>query len=669
MLCFYRRGLFALLFVASIRVAGGQAVTSVAMSVPSPRLPRTIAHQVAESSIFAPLALSPAPSDVRLATGAPGPRYWQNRTDYDLAATLDPATHTLHGSMVLHYTNNSPDTLKELWFQTEQLTDVIERFDQVVRGKPVAVTYDHPTGDVLELHVTPAQSVPPRSTATFQVQWHFEIRGDGGRMGRDGATYEIAQWYPRPNVYDDVNGWNTASYATGAEFYLEYGDYTMALTVPATDIVAATGTLTNPRQVLTPTERARLAQAATSDTAIAIITAAELANGRARPTPPQATRKRGGTNGMLPGMLTWKFSARNVRDAVWAASPEYQWDATRWHGVLAQAYYRPSSQSWGQGEAALDARAAIEEYSERWYPYPYPQVSVVDGPVFGMEYPMLSFDGDVRQSVARRRGIGNVRFNGQRPHRSIRTLQYALLTHEVGHDWFPMLVGSNERLHTWMDEGFNTFINSFAEARYDPSEGNQNIRMNHQVYDGTGAALETGQVIGNASSQYAKTAYALQLLRRDILGPERFDRAFRTYIRRWVYKHPTPADFFRTMNDVSGQNLDWFWRAAFLEASRFDQAIDSVAQTTQGGQTRVTVKYGNRGRMQLPILVRFTLADGTTRDVTHPVDVWRANPAAYTTTYTFAHPVTRITLDPETHLPDADPTNNDWTAQHGTTPP
>jgi hypothetical protein len=223
-----------------------------------------------------------------------------------------------------------------------------------------------------------------------------------------------------------------------------------------------------------------------------------------------------------------------------------------------------------------------------------------------------------------------------------------------------MMVGSNERVHTWMDEGFDTFINSFAEADYEPSEGNQNVRLNHQIYSGKGLALETGHVIGNQIAQYSKTAYALQLLRRDILGPAVFDSAFRTYIRRWAFKHPTPADFFRTMNDVSGQNLDWFWRAAFLESSRFDQAIDSVTQVTQGAETHVTVTYANKGSMVLPLLVHFMFADGTTADTLHPVDVWRANASSYTTSYVFKQPVTKITLDPDTHLPDADTTNNSW---------
>jgi hypothetical protein len=534
--------------------------------------------------------------------------------------------------MTLRYTNNSPDTLKLLWFQTEQPTEVIERFDQVVGGQAVALTYQHPGTDIYELQVTLAKPLPPGQTTTLRAAWHFHmsapadfVPAESQRMGREGTAYFLGQWYPRPNVYDDVKGWNTESFVTGSEFYLEYGDYTLEVTLPAGYIVAATGTLDNPQEVLTPTERARLAQAATTDTVVRVITAAELNSGAARST--------------TVGMLTWKFHAKNVRDAVWCAAPNFQWDATQWHHILAYAYYRPAkTTAWSDG--ADQARMSIQEYSERWFQYPYPQVTAVGGGD-GMEYPMISFNG----LASTLPGL------------------YGTLTHEVGHNWFPMIVGSNERVHTWMDEGFNTFINSFSEARRYPAAGDQASRIGGEQWRGNGSILETGAVIGNTGPQYDKTAYVLQLLRRDILGPAVFDSAFRTYIRRWAYKHPTPMDFFRTMANVSGQNLDWFWRECFLEAPRFDQAIDSVTQTVQGGETHLTVTYGNKGRVIFPLLVRFTFGDSTTQEITYPAEVWRANLATHTVSYTFANKtVRRIELDPSNHLPDADRTNNVWTA-------
>jgi hypothetical protein len=336
-------------------------------------------------------------------------------------------------------------------------------------------------------------------------------------------------------------------------------------------------------------------------------------------------------------MVTWKFHAKNVRDAAWCASPQYQWDATSWHGILAQSYYRTAAaQQWH--EAADMVRMSIQEYSERWYPYPYPQASAAEGPIGGMEYPMLSMDGS----------------GGD----------YSTITHETGHNWFPMIVGSNERMHTWMDEGFNTFINTFSEARRSPSEGDQAARIGRWVAEGDGDVLEDGTIKGNSGPQYDKTAKVLEVLRRDVMGPDVFDKAFRSYIKRWAYKHPTPMDFFRTMADGYGHNLDWFWRECFLESPKFDQSIDSVSQTVQGTETHVSVTYGNKGRMVMPLLVRFTFSDGTTQNVTYPADVWRANSASYTVSYSFPKKtVSGIVLDPDTHLPDANRSNNTWSTK------
>ena len=534
----------------------------------------------------------------------------------------------------MRYTNNSPNTLDVIWMQMEQnrlrpdqgatsppYGDVIEEFAQVVGGRPTPVQVeDHKE----EAKVALARPIKPGETATFQVAWHFLVppptRPLGRRMGRTGALYQIAQWYPRVNVYDDVKGWNTEPYLGPSEFFLDYGDYTMEVTVPADYIVAGTGTLENPKEVLTPAELSRLAVAAKADTVVRVVTAEELNSGAARPT--------------RSGMLTWKFRAKNVRDAVWCASPQYQWDATSWHGILAQSYYRPAAAAaWH--DAADMVRMSIQEYSERWYPYPYPQATATEGSIGGMEYPMLSMDNS----------------GGD----------YGTITHETGHNWFPMIVGSNERMHTWMDEGFNTFINAFSEARREG--GSADARLGREAWRGGGSVLETGEVIGNSGAQYQKTGYVLEVLRRDILGPAVFDKAFRTYIQRWAYKHPTPMDFFRTMSDVSGKNLDWFWRGAFLEAPLFDQAIDSVTQTAQGNGTRVTVRYANKGRVVMPLLVHFVFNDGTTRDVTHPADVWRANSTSYTASYTLPKRVTNIVLDPDRHLPDADRSNNSWTVK------
>ncbi len=618
---------------------------------------------VGDTSIFAPLDL-PSAFATRAASGAPGHAYWQNRADYHITARLDTAATVLTGDLTLRYTNNSPDTLTFLWLQLEQNAfqatslnayifpqnsrfgargfeggDVIDALDERparatagAKGVPLA---SRVMGTMLKVDLS--RPLPPGGATTVHVAWHFLIPEHGAdRMGREGSLYELAQWYPRVAVYDDVRGWNIEPYLGQGEFYLEYGNFTLEITVPAGYIVAATGTLQNPGDVLTPEQVARLAHAATSDTTIAIVSRADLTSGAAR-----AGRT---------GMVTWKFAARNVRDVAWAASPEYQWDASSWHGILAQAYYRPSAAvNWE--DAADQSRMSIQEYSERWFLYPYPQISAVEGPISGMEYPMLAMENrsDDKPDL------------------------YNVVTHEIGHNWFPMIVGSNERLHFWQDEGFNTFINTFAEARRYPDAGDQMARalaerrqVERLLQAGVDVPIEMPadrvppQLLG--ISQYVKTSVGLQLLRQEILGPEAFDDAFRTYIRRWAFRHPTPADFFRTMENVGGRRLDWFWRSWFLRSESFDQAVDTVVTRMQGDTPQVVVRYANLARGVLPIRTRFTFTDGTTEDLTYPAEVWSTNSGFYVRIYEFpGQTVDRIELDPDHRLVDVDRGNNVWT--------
>jgi hypothetical protein len=610
---------------------------------------------VGDTSIFAPLNLWPSPNLIRAGSGAPGSRYWQNRADYDLTAVLDTAAKTVHGTMRLRYTNNSPDTLRYVWVQTEQNAfksnslnsyvypqesrfgargfeggDIIERFTQVTSTGEVPVKL---RGNETVTRVDLAEPLAPGKTTTFNAAWHFLVPEHGAdRMGRDGALYELAQWYPRVNVYDDVRGWNTEPYLGQGEFYLEYGDFTYSVTVPAGYIVAGTGMVQNAAEVLTPTQIQRLEQAKRSATPVHVITAAELASGAARP-------RRTGT-------MTWRFAAQNVRDVAWAASPDYLWDAEGWNGILAMGYYRAATaDNWF--DAADQSRMSIQEYSERWYRYPWPQISAVEGPISGMEYPMLAMEN----------------------HSDDVYDLYNVVTHEIGHDWFPMIVGSNERVHMWQDEGLNEFVNSFSEARRYPQKGSQEARARTSI-----DMLENAQKAGTdvttetppdrvpparlGLSQYFKPTAALQILRREVLGPEAFDDAFRTYIRRWAFKHPTPADFFRTMEDASGRRLDWFWRDFFLENPKFDQAVGDVAVGSDGS---AIVTYVNHARGVLPIRARFTFADGSTQEFDYPAEVWSTNTASYQRTYQFGGKrLTRIELDPDKRLIDIDRGNNVW---------
>jgi hypothetical protein len=608
---------------------------------------------VPDTSMFAPLNLPPG-NEYRSGSGAAGPRYWQQRADYDLRGTLDTAGKAIRGEMTLRYTNNSPDTLRYVWFQVEQNAfrngslnslvfpaesrfgarnfeggDVIDRFNEVGAGKRTALK-TRVEGTVMRVDLD--APLAPGKMATFDVAWHFNVPEHGAdRMGRDASLYEIAQWYPRVCVYDDLRGWNTEPYLGQGEFYLEYGDYSLALTVPAGYIVSSTGVLQNPSEVLTPTEISRLARAAKSDTPIHIVTQDELTNGSARP------RKN--------GMVTWRFAAKNVRDAVWAASPEFLWDASSWQGKMANAYYRESAMStWA--DAADQARMSIMEYSERWFQYPYPQISVVEGPISGMEYPMLAMENKSADKYE----------------------LYNVITHEIGHQWYPMVVGSNERMHMWQDEGFNTFINYFAEARRYPEKGDYTARIGRdraQVEEfmrrniDEPLEVQPDRINPNllGENAYVKTAVALGQLRDEVLGPQAFDDAFREYTRRWAFKHPSPDDFFKTMEDASGKRLDWFFREWFLENEHFDVGIDTLVQR---GDT-VGVRYRNYARGVLPLHVRLTLSDGSTQNYDYPAEIWSTNTSFYDRFYTFpGKRVTKVQIDPDNRSVDIDRANNVW---------
>ena len=648
----------SLLAVSALVVAAAPLSAQVAGQQAPPARPRFDNTGVSDTSMFAPFTL-PTPNQYRAGSGAPGPKYWQNRADYDLKASLDTGSKTLSGTLKFKYTNNSPDTLRFIWMQMEQNAfkdkslnsfifpqesrfgargfeggDMIDRFDQVLGAKRFASKLRQ-NGTTTKVDL--AEPLAPGRSASFDIAWHFLIPEHGAdRMGRDGALYELAQWYPRANVYDDVRGWNTEPYLGQGEFYLEYGDYNVEITVPAGYIVASTGALTNPRDVLTPAQITRLAQAAKSDKPVNIVSEAENKSGASRPR--------------SSGTLTWKFAAKNVRDVAWAASPDYIWDASSWKGIITQAYYRPSAVTpWS--DAADEVRQSIQQYSDQWFKYPWPQMSAIEGPITGMEYPMLIMEGK-----------GQDKYD-----------LYNVITHEAGHNWFPMIVGSNERMYMWQDEGFNTFINTFSEGARYPEKGDQMAR----------AAVERGQIeqvmkmnidqpidigpdrinpnyLGFAA--YVKPSVGLQLLRQEIMGPQAFDDAFRAYVERWAFKHPTPADFYRTMEDVGGKRLDFFWREWFQENPHFDQAIDTVLVTSdRPGSQNYTVVYGNRARGVLPIHARFTFSDGSVENFDYPVEVWSTNTTHYMRRYTFSgKTVTRIELDPDKRLLDLDRTNNVW---------
>ena len=601
----------------------------------------------------------PGPNSYRGSDGGPGPSYWQQRADYSIRATLDTTAKRVSGDVVVTYTNNSPDSLRFVWMQVDQniykpgseasalyppdtrtgaggFEGGYQLASVTVNGTPAA-THINDTMMRVEL---PAPLAPHGGTLHIAIKYSFIVPEHGSdRMGRDSALYEIAQWYPRMAVYDDVRGWNTDQYLGQGEFYLEYGDIDYAVTVPAGYTVAGSGVLENPADVLTSTERQRLAKAITSREVIPIITREE-AKGKE-----------------TPGTKTWRFRARNVRDVAWAAAPDFRWDATSVRGVLCQSFYEwpKAGAEWEQ--VAENSQWTIGIYSELTLPYPYPQTSAVAGPVGGMEYPMFVMDG-----------YGSPDADGD---------VFRTNDHELGHQWFPMIVGSNERRYAWMDEGINTYMNAFSqERRYgaDPHQwprGMDNFFSFLGIWVGTfehGADLPLmtapdhlpdQQVLGNVG--YEKPAGVLIALRDHVVGPETMDEAMRTYARRWAYKHPTPGDFFRTIENVSGKDLSWFWRGYFYSNDVLDIALDSVTtHTTSDGQQMATIAVHRNTTLLFPLELKLKLADGSTQDVRVPVDIWSRGQAV-TASVPVAAAVTGARLWPDrSSVPDANPKNDTW---------
>jgi hypothetical protein len=607
---------------------------------------------VADTSPFRRLEL-PAANEVRTGSGRPGARYWQQRVDYAIRATLDSARNELRGRETIHYTNRSPDALPYLWLYLEQNICAPGSITNTLNQPPLAfadVSFDFSCGTFrggltldsatvggaearksifgTTMRIDLPQPLAPGASVDLRFAWRFTVPEMGaGRMGHDGPLYELGQWYPRMAVYDDVRGWNHEPYIGAGEFYLEYGSFDVELTVPPSYLVAATGELLNPEQVLTATQRMRLAAARRSDTAVAIVTAAEAGN-------PRATRPGGGP-------FTWRFHADSVRDFAWAAAPGWRWEASSVDGILVETLYRPSADKWV--EAHRMARGAIEYFSRQWYRYPYSHATTVEGPVGGMEYPMLTFV----------------------PNNGTREAQQWALAHEFGHEWFPMVVGSNERLYPWMDEGFNTFIDLHNTALYfagtaygDSIESNplhlaalHSLPGQEQPLTSNPTEVRDLMWVG-----YQKPALMLQTLRFEVMGQERFDAAFREYIRAWAFKHPTPADFFRLMRDASGMELDWFWRGWVMTTARLDQAVDSVSVEANG---QASVVLTNRGTMVMPAELRLTYTDGSADTVRLPVEMWNLG-SRFAYRVPSAKRVRRAEVDPRHVLPDLDRSNNAW---------
>jgi hypothetical protein len=588
----------------------------------------------------------PGPNRYRSSSGAPGPDYWQQRADYSLAATLDTTARTVAGTVALKYTNNSPDTLRYIWMQVDQnlyrtgskgsaLFPADSRWG--VRGfeggydlREVKVNGTAVTpriNDTMMRLDLPTPLAPHGGTISVTMSYSFNVPDHGSdRMGRDSALYEIAQWYPRMAVYDDVRGWNTDPYLGQGEFYLEYGDIDYSVTAPAGFTVAGSGVLQNPGDVLSSTVRARLDSASKTTSIVHVVTAAEA------------------KASVTPGTKTWHFIARNVRDVAWAAAPDFRWDATSWNGVLCQALYQWPKAGKPWENAAEQTQWTIRHYSETFFPFPYPRATTIAGPVGGMEYPMfvmVGYDNDEQDL-------------------------FDVLNHEHGHEWFPMTVGSNERRYAWMDEGFNTYLNAFAaEARYPGRNTYPGYFSNWHaaVTNGSQSPLMTAPDLIDGSALgaigYRKPAVVLLTLRNQIVGAELFDASFRQYIRNWAFKHPTPGDFFRAIENGSGADLSWYWRGFFYSTDVLDIGIDTVAQGTAGGAQLVRISLHRHTSIVFPVTLRVGYADGATQDFKLPVEIWGSG-TRFDAVLPVRARVTGVRLWPDPSVPDWNPANDTW---------
>ncbi len=618
------------------------------------------------NDLFSPLFYTQTGNEYRAASGEPGPAYWQNKVDYTINASLDEQKKEVTATVTITYKNNSPQALDFLWLQLDQnlfaqdsrgqakmpatgrsrYGDAKSGFDGGYKIKSVemlkgmaASKADYIITDT-RMQVKLTQPLTAKTgTTQLRISYSYTVPQYGAdRTGiqptKNGDIFCIAQWFPRMCVYDDVRGWNTDPYLGASEFYCEYGDYNVNITAPASMIVGASGELQNPQEVFTSTQLTKYNQAKLSDKTVTIRSKEEVNNPASRPA---------------KSTLTWKYRISNSRDFAWTASRSFIMDAAKMNlpegkkSLAISLYPEESDGEKAWGRSTEYTKASIENYSKRWFAYPYPAAINVASNVGGMEYPGIVFCG------YRAKGAG----------------LWGVTDHEFGHTWFPMIVGSNERRYGWMDEGFNTFINGIAEQDFNNGEYKGKVQSAHKSFmfrPEMESVLNTPDGMAERNIGillYGKPGFALDLLRNEVLGVERFDYAFRNYIKKWAYKHPTPWDFFRSMENGAGEDLAWFWKSVFINNYQLDQAVDTVTYVSNDATKGALVTISNKDRMAMPVTVEYTTVSGKTDRKKLPVEIWQNN-----SIWKFALPTTeeisKIVLDPDKVLPDMVPENNTW---------
>ncbi len=608
-------------------------------------------------------------NEFRSADGAPGSKYWQNLADYNLHATLDTVANTLAGIETIYYTNNSPDALSSLWLQLDQniyrdnarsnffTNGHGKRHTEGYQFETVTIQYkgktfkaDYIVNDT-RMQIRLPDALSSKEKIDIHIKYHYTIPGRfGGRTDffstKNGKIYEIAQWYPQMCVYDDLLGWNTLPFLGSGEFYCEYGNFDYTVTVPAGMIVAGSGELQNAKEVLTPTQVERLNAARKSDKTVMIRTEQEVNN---------AAGKKLNNNS-----VNWHFKMNNTRDVAFGASAAYMWDAARVNlpegkKALAMSVYPVESSGQGAwGRATEYLKKSIEYFSEKWFVYPYPVAVNEAGMAGGMEYPGIVFDGINDKA-------GEL---------------YWVTAHEIGHNWFPMIVGSDERRYAFMDEGFNTFIDVYAadnfnngeyapkrDGEYAPGKGNPSDEIIPWLKD-TGAPTIMTRADQFTEKyrhpiEYFKPAFGLVLLREVILGHDRFDYAFQKYIQKWAYKHPSPDDFFRTIDNEAGEDLSWFWKEWFYHNWQLDLAVQSVSYSNNNAKNGADITIANLQKMAMPFALEVVLKDGSKQDIQFPVETWLQG-YIHTIHLQTTQPLESVIIDPENKLPDSNRMNNAW---------
>jgi len=704
----------------------------------------------------------PTPNAYRTASGAPGHEYWQQRADYKIDVKLDEDNHVLYGEEVITYFNNSPDQLEYLWVQLDQNRRALDSDSYKARQSELKESYSlqnfqnlapwfdggfkidyvqDTKGNDLDYSIIKtmmrldlADPLVPKGAVSFKIKWHYNINDRmkiGGRSGyeffedENNAIYTIAQFYPRMAVYIDNEGWQNKQFLGSGEFALTFGNYDVHITVPGDHVVASTGELQNPKEVLSPKHLNRFEKSKTSDKPIEIVTQAEAETAE---------------KGRSKALKTWHFKAENVRDFGWASSRKFIWDAQgvplNEKTVMAMSYYpKEANPLWGTYSTKA-VKHTLETYSKYTFDYPYPVAISVNAASIGMEYPMICFN------------YGRCEKDGTYTERT----KYGVISviiHEVGHNWFPMIVNSDERQWTWMDEGLNTFLQYLSEQEfqrgYPSRRGEPRKIVDYMKGDLSGISpimtnSESVHQLGN--NAYGKPATGLNILRETIVGREQFDFAFKTYSNRWKFKHPSPADFFRTMEDATAIDLDWFWRGWFYSTDNVDIGIDYVkyAQPAsfEAGAMKIAasnakaveapsistlrnmedipetyadrdstlkdfyysydgdvvssndkekfnqmmndlseeekemmkdehhyyeIAFTNHGGMVMPLIVEFTFADGEKEIQQIPAEIWRRGNTQVKKVFVTDRRATNIVLDPYLQTADVDLSNNSWPAQ------